>query len=87
MCFPNKPANSSPNAAEDLQKWVENPIRVRCGKRALFPGACLSECRYTSVRKEDKSMSDKWEDEGHHEGIPILGELGQMITGTEECTS
>jgi hypothetical protein len=29
-------------------------------------------------------MSDKWEDKGHHEGIPILGDLGQMITGTEE---
>jgi hypothetical protein len=29
-------------------------------------------------------MSDKWEDRGHHEGIPILGDLGQMITGQEE---
>jgi len=29
-------------------------------------------------------MSNKWEDRGHHEGIPILGDLGQMITGTEE---
>lgn len=29
-------------------------------------------------------MGDKWEDKGHHEGIPILGDLGQAITGTEE---
>lgn len=29
-------------------------------------------------------MSDKWEDKGHHEGIPILGDLGQMITRREE---
>ena len=37
-----------------------------------------------SWAEEAKSISDKWEDNGHHEGVPILGDLAQVITGPEE---